>query len=212
MELTQDRLHYIDAEDSPPGECDVEFNRDCGDSGCVVSAIVNYTKIVTDQSSADDERRDAMRFIIHFVGDIHQPLHVENIERGGNGINVTFGSEHTNLHHIWDTEIVERLAGGANAEEWAQNYTKAIASNDFGDASAWTKNISISDSEGTALGWASDANSYVCSDVLAGGVDAVEKGDLSGAYFDAHGEVARLQIAKAGYRLAKYLDLIAGGK
>jgi S1/P1 Nuclease len=91
-------LHYIDANDSPPGECDVEFDRDCGDAGCVVSAIVNYTKIVLDDGSAQDERRDAMRFIIHFVGDIHQPLHVEGVERGGNGINVTFDGDDTNLH------------------------------------------------------------------------------------------------------------------
>lgn len=91
-------LHFIDANDSPPGECDIEFNRDCGASGCVVSAIVNYTQIVLDEGSAKDERRDAMRFIIHFLGDIHQPLHVEGLDRGGNDISVTFGRAHTNLH------------------------------------------------------------------------------------------------------------------
>ncbi len=204
-------LHYIDANDSPPGECDVDFNQDCGESGCVVSAIVNYTKIVMDAGSAETGRRDAMRFLIHFVGDIHQPLHVENLERGGNGINVTFGDKDTNLHHIWDTEIVEKLAAGNGAEEWSRNITAAINSGALGDVSAWTKGISLTDTEGTAMGWANDANDYVCSDVLSDGVDAVEKGDLSGAYFDAHGEVARLQIAKAGHRLAKYLNLIAAG-
>jgi S1/P1 Nuclease len=203
-------LHYIDANDSPPGECDVQFNRDCAESGCVVSATVNYTKIVMDESLPHDERRDAMRFLTHFAGDIHQPLHVENLEAGGNGIEVTFGDEDTNLHHIWDTEIPEKLAGGLKSEEWAQKITQAITSDDFGDATAWTTNISAEDAEGTALSWASDANDYVCTDVLLDGVDAVETGDLSGAYFDAHGELARLQIAKAGYRLTKYLDLVAG--
>ena len=165
-----------------------------------------------DDESPDDERRDAMRFLIHFVGDLHQPLHVENIERGGNGINVTFDDEETNLHHIWDTEIVEKLAGGADAEEWAKNYTEAINSEDgFGDVSAWGTGISLDDTEGTAMRWADDANDFVCSDVLSEGVDAVQEDDLSGAYFNAHGEVARLQIAKAGYRLAKYLNLIATG-
>ena len=204
-------LHYIDANDSPPGECDVEFNRDCGELGCVVSAIVNYTKIVMDSGSAHAERIDAMRFLIHFIGDIHQPLHVENIERGGNGINITFGNENTNLHHIWDTGIVEKLAAGADAEEWSQNITTAIDDGDLGEASAWSQGISLNDTEGTVMGWANDANDYVCTDILPDGVDAVEAGDLSGTYFDAHGEVARLQIAKAGYRLAKYLDLIATG-
>ena len=202
-------LHYIDANDSPPGECDVEFNRDCGESGCVVSAIVNYTKIMVDSGSTSTDRNDAMRFLIHLVGDLHQPLHVENIERGGNGIKVTFGDEGTNLHHIWDTEIVEKLAAGADAEEWSQNITTAINAGDLGDASAWSIGISLNDTEGTAMGWANDANDYVCTDVLPDGVDAVEKGDLSGAYFEAHGEVARLQIARAGYRLARLLDLLA---
>jgi S1/P1 Nuclease len=203
-------LHYIDANDSPPGECDVEFNRDCGESGCVVSALVNYTNIVMDTGASADERRDALRFVIHFAGDIHQPLHVENIERGGNGINVTFAGKSNNLHHLWDTEIPEKIADGLGAKAWAQTLVDDINNgNTFGNVSAWGQDISLDDTEATTLSWADDANDFVCTDVLPDGVAAVEEGDLSNAYFDAHGQVAKLQIAKAGYRLAKYLDLIA---
>jgi hypothetical protein len=209
-------LHYIDAADSPPGQCDVEFDRDCGEGGCVVSAIVNYTSILLSSAPAA-EKRDAMRFLVHFVGDIHQPLHVEGLEEGGNGINVTFDGDETNLHHIWDTEIVEKIAGTENAEDWATELISLV--NDGGSASngtalnpdAWTEGIDISDVEKTAMGWASDANSFVCSDVLPDGEEAVEEGDLADAYFQAHGEVARVQITKAGYRLAKFLDLVAEG-
>lgn len=43
----------------------------------------------------------ALKWIIHFLGDIHQPLHDEALEVGGNGIDVTYDGESTNLHHIW---------------------------------------------------------------------------------------------------------------
>lgn len=62
--------------------------------------------------------------------------------------------------------------------------------------------------QATALKWATEANTYVCSTVLKGGLGAVENKDLSGAYTTAAGPVVKLQIAKQGYRLAKYLDAI----
>jgi hypothetical protein len=70
-------LHYIDANDNPPESCSVDYNRDCGDEGCSVSAIVNYTSILLDDSTKAAVKLDAMRFIIHFIGDLHQPLHDE---------------------------------------------------------------------------------------------------------------------------------------
>jgi hypothetical protein len=62
--------------------------------------------------------------------------------------------------------------------------------------------------QSTALKWASEANTYVCSTVLAGGISAVENKDLSGSYTTTASPVVKLQIAKQGYRLAKYLDAI----
>jgi hypothetical protein len=59
--------------------------------------------------------------------------------------------------------------------------------------------------------WAKEANGYVCSDVLAAGVDAVEEGDLSKTYYTQHFDVARVQIARAGYRLGAWLNLIYTG-
>ena len=64
----------------------------------------------------------------------------------------------------------------------------------------------------TTMTWASETNEYVCSDVLSAGVDAVEEGDLSGSYYQAHFDVARVQLARAGYRLGAWLNLIVTGK
>ncbi|KAH0844599.1 Nuclease S1 [Fonsecaea pedrosoi] len=206
-------LHYIDANDNPPESCSVDFNRDCGEAGCSVSAIMNYTSILLDDQTKSSTKLDAMRFVIHFVGDLHQPLHDEAIDVGGNTINVTYDGEHTNLHHIWDTEIVEQLADGQDAEAFGKNLTAAIKAGDYGwDASTWLDGISLNDTHTTAMSWASEANGYVCTDVLAPGVDAVEQGDLSSTYYKAHYDVARIQLARAGYRLGAWLDLIYTGQ
>ena len=204
-------LHFIDANDNPPDECDVQFDRDCGDEGCVVSAIVNYTSILLQGEASKADLQDAMKFVIHFVGDVHQPLHDENLALGGNEINVTWDGDDTNLHHIWDTEIPEAIAGDQSAEEWSKNLTSQLKAGDFGDLATLSDvGMSLNDTQGSAMQWASGSNAYVCSDVLKGGVDAVEKGDLDGSYFRAHEDVAQSQIAIAGYRLGKWLDLIAG--
>ena len=206
-------LHYIDANDNPPESCSVDYNRDCGDAGCSVSAIVNYTSILLDDESSASVKLDAMRFIIHFIGDLHQPLHDEALDVGGNTINVTYDGDDTNLHHIWDTEMVEQLADGQDAEDLAKNLTAAIKAGDYGwDASSWLTGASLNGTQGTAVTWAGEANGYVCSDVLAAGVDGVEEGDLSGSYYTAHFDVARIQIARAGYRLGAWLNLIYTGQ
>ncbi|KIX94503.1 uncharacterized protein Z520_09889 [Fonsecaea multimorphosa CBS 102226] len=206
-------LHFIDANDNPPESCSVDFSRDCGDAGCSVSAIVNYTSILLDDNAKSSTLLDAMRFIIHFVGDLHQPLHDEGLDVGGNTINVTYDGDKTNLHHIWDTEIVEQLADGQDAEAFGKNLTAAIKAGDYGwDASSWLDGISVNDTQTTAMSWASEANGYVCTDVLASGIDAVEEGDLSGTYYKAHYDVARIQIARAGYRLGAWLNLIYTGQ
>lgn len=203
-------LHFIDADDNPPEQCNVQYDRDCHDDACVVGAIVNYTSILLQGQGSKEDQSDALKFVIHFVGDVHQPLHDEKLEVGGNDINITWDGSDNNLHHIWDTEIPEAIAGDQSAKEWSKNLTAALKAGDFGDLSTLTQGMSLNDSQATALGWASGSNAFVCSDVLKGGVDAVEQGDLDGSYFKQHEEVARSQIAIAGYRLGQWLDLIAG--
>ncbi len=101
-------FHFIDAEDDPPATCNVDFDRDCGDEGCSVSAIANYTARVQQTGTLDAEQINyALRFLVHFVGDITQPLHDEAFEVGGNDVDVTFDGENTELHAVWDTSIPE---------------------------------------------------------------------------------------------------------
>jgi hypothetical protein len=83
-------FHFIDAKDDPPTYCGVDFERDCKADGCVVSSLQNYTSQLLDAELWPWRRSQAAKFVIHFVGDIHQPLHAEDVARGGNGIHVNW--------------------------------------------------------------------------------------------------------------------------
>ncbi|KAL9053072.1 MAG: hypothetical protein Q9162_004994 [Coniocarpon cinnabarinum] len=203
-------LHFIDAEDSPPSSCSVDFERDCPAEGCSVSAIANF-----DGRLSADHTKQALEFLVHFFGDVTQPLHDEAEEVGGNDIDVTFDGEKTNLHHIWDTNMPEKLVGGYaldDARSWASNLTTEIKSGAYkSDAAGWIAGMDLSDAQGTALRFAQDANTFVCSTVLKGGESAVEGTDLGGAYYQNAIAIFTQQIAKGGYRLGAWLNMIATG-
>jgi S1/P1 Nuclease len=119
-------FHYIDAEDSPPSSCSVSYSRDCGSGGCIVSAISNYTTRIQNTALSTSERQMAAKFLVHFLGDIGQPLHCENLDVGGNTIDVTYSGSSTNLHSVWDSSIPQKIAGGSTqtvAKTWAANLT-----------------------------------------------------------------------------------------
>lgn len=163
-------FHFIDAKDSPPTSCTVDLDRDCKKEGCVVSALHNYTTRLLDARLREPERAMAAKFVVHFVGDMHQPLHDEDVERGGNGIPVLFDGAHLNLHHVWDTSIPEKLVGGVGrdpygaAKTWADALTAEISSGKFAREKAeWLSSANISDPISTALAWATEGNAYVCT-------------------------------------------------
>lgn len=165
-------FHFIDAKDSPPSSCGVDFDRDCKkDRGCVVSALQNYTARLLDPALPASEHAIAAKFVVHFVGDLHQPLHTEDVARGGNGIPVTFDRARVNLHHVWDTSIPEKMVGGAHrspfaaARQWADQLAAEI--NDGGkyaqDRIDWLRAANLSDPIATAMAWATDSNAFVCT-------------------------------------------------
>ncbi|HEU4619033.1 MAG TPA: S1/P1 nuclease [Gammaproteobacteria bacterium] len=83
--------------------------------GDVLLAIERSAADLT-QASSRAERLDALRFLIHFIVDVHQPLHVGRAsDRGGNTIDVRYGSTTVNLHRFWDTDVLE-VAGLSRAE------------------------------------------------------------------------------------------------
>lgn len=177
-----------------------------------MSALANYSTRAVTKSVGLTEQQKALKWVIHFVGDIHQPLHVENLEVGGNLINVTFNGARTNLHAAWDTAIPQKLAGNFSlptAEAWARNLTSEIKRGVYKKESrTWAKGIKPRKPVDTAMLWATDANAFVCSTVVPSGPEAVRNQEISGAYYDAAIPVVTKQIAKAGFRLAAWLDAV----
>lgn len=206
-------FHYIDAEDNPPSDCNVDYDRDCGDTGCSVSAIANYTTRVGDGRLSAASTAEALKFLVHLVGDITQPLHDESYEVGANDVDVTYQGYSDNLHSDWDTYFAETLVGGyslSDALSWATNLTKEIDSGDYASAAAsWIDGDNVGKAVVTATSWASDANSYVCTVVMPDGAEALEKmDDLYPTYYESVIPTIELQIAKGGYRLGNWLNLI----
>jgi hypothetical protein len=119
--------HYIDI---PRGTQRGPLEQYCGEAGCVTKALGEQLAILKDKNADAGKRADALRYVIHFVGDLHQPLHtITNADEGGNCVPVKYfrrsPQEHNhsfspNLHSLWDTAILERDAEGADSVEYAE--------------------------------------------------------------------------------------------
>ncbi|KAI9790486.1 MAG: hypothetical protein M1833_001925 [Piccolia ochrophora] len=206
--------HYIDAEDDPPRTCAVNFKRDCDlKVGCVVSAIVNMTARINDDDLSFSEQKDAFRFILHFIGDIHQPLHTENESRGGNDIQVRFGARQTNLHSTWDTAIPVKSRGGQAKDEQAQAAAWARELFEAQDSATITEEagscVNLTTAQDCALAWAGEANSWICKYVLKDDVEGVQGKDLGGEYYEGAVPIVTDMVAKAGFRLGAWVNGLA---
>jgi len=228
--------HFIDAEDSPlDGVCDVSESRDCSSGFCLLTAISNYTLRIQDTSLSTTERTEALKFLDHFLGDIGQPLHVEAYEVGGNDIDTVCNGDSTNLHATWDTGMIETNLDAlydGSSKTWANTLVTRIQSGEYADeASGWISCSSItatqsskrsvlsdkvSSSQTTSkfpelecpLVWAEESNTFDCSVVF----NYTDGADLcKGSYFENAIPVKDLQIAKQGYRLAAWLNVIFDG-
>ncbi|EJP64395.1 Nuclease S1 [Beauveria bassiana] len=209
-------FHFIDAHDQPPHSCNVDLERDCKQTGCVVSSLTNYTEQLYDDKLPAWRRAQAAKFVVHFVGDLHQPLHNEDVARGGNGILVRWGGRELNLHHVWDSSILEKWLGGLRgkpyplAKRWATQLTEEISHGKWAEEKeSWIKDINLADTNGTALAWSREANALVCSHVLPQGPETIKDQELSGQYYEDAAPILEKQVALAGYRMAALLDKIA---
>jgi hypothetical protein len=90
--------HFVDIPITAPG---YDRSRDCAGDNCVVAKIDQFTDELRNPALAPRQRLEALKFVVHFVGDLHQPLHAsDNNDRGGNEVHVTFQGHRTNLRLI----------------------------------------------------------------------------------------------------------------
>ncbi len=99
--------HYVNiAEDG----CHYDAARDCPGGNCVVGAIDAQLAILADPDQPLIARRQALKFVVHFVGDAHQPLHAGYAhDKGGNTVQVNIDGDGSNLHRLWDSGLLNTV-------------------------------------------------------------------------------------------------------
>ncbi|WP_395328782.1 S1/P1 nuclease [Novosphingobium sp. BL-8H] len=93
-----------------------DLKNDCRDGNCVTAQIDRNARLLADRKLAPAMRLEALILVTHFVGDVHQPLHVgENADQGGNKVDSGYGDvPGFNLHSVWDGLLAERAVSSAN--------------------------------------------------------------------------------------------------
>lgn len=127
--------HYIDIPRGAPRHPLEEY---CGAQGCVTKAIAQQWAVLKDTHAEPGKRAEALRYVVHFVADLHMPLHAStNNDLGGNCVPVHYlgrrphqshDSFSPNLHAIWDTAILERDMEGADPAEFADYLEQTFSS------------------------------------------------------------------------------------
>ncbi|MBL4617166.1 MAG: S1/P1 nuclease [Robiginitomaculum sp.] len=103
------------------------------DRGDAVTALKKFAKVLRDPKASRDEKALALRFTIHLVGDLHQPLHAGNgRDRGGNSFSVVYFDNPTNLHSVWDTAMLDReKLSYSEKSKWLQSKMTAQQISDW---------------------------------------------------------------------------------
>lgn len=180
--------HYVNIPLNAPG---YDPRRDCADGQCVVAQIQRNEAVLADRRAPKAARADALRFLIHLIGDVHQPLHAaDNGDKGGNGFTVFLRGKRTNLHHVWDNDVVENFGRDAGAVALQIN-------------ASLTPRQKSQESGGTPTDWANESLS------AARGIYAqIRSPHLPHDYAQRQSGLARDRLARAGLRLAAVLNRI----
>lgn len=181
------RLHYVNAARgaaSMPTNCP---------GGCVISAIRDEARVL--RTSASQARRlEALKFLGHFVGDVHQPLHAGYADdRGGNEVTALFYDEPQRLHRIWDTLLIRQ-----RTRDWRKLARQLADSIESGDRTLWASPSPVS--------WANESRRIVELKVY----DFAPGEDLARDYYRRNVRAVEQRLTAAGVRLGALLNRVYG--
>ena len=135
------RWHYDDRLVCHPDLPKTDY---CPEGACASAAIGRFRAMLADRTAPREKRALAVLFLVHILGDIHQPLHVaDNNDRGGNAVRVTLPGGHVtrSLHSVWDIEFVHLALEGQSARQaalaWRTRYAAEIPAWRAGDVDSW---------------------------------------------------------------------------
>lgn len=177
--------------------------RYCKRNNCVVEKIKHYRAVLANRQAPRRDRQHALLFLVHFVGDIHQPLHVgDNDDRGGNQTQIQFFDRGTNLHRVWDSDIMRHIGGSDRV--WTDRVRQGITRE---SAREW--------SAGTVEDWATETlkAAKVAYGMKPGSRSLIASGaSLGEDYVKTASPILREQLARAAVRLANELNAALAGK
>lgn len=157
--------------------------------GDVIEALERFVAVLRYRASSREDKVAALKFIAHFVGDMHQPLHVGRAsDRGGNEIRVSWFGEPSNLHRVWDSEVISRLRLSP------KGLVATLESRPREQVEAWRKD--------SPMTWAEE------SMALRPLVYDIRGTGLGRAYLGQAGPVVEARLLQAGVRLAALLDAV----
>jgi hypothetical protein len=183
-------FHFVDI---PKDANDYVPSRDCQQTGrgdCVIAALERFQQDLANPKKSKEEKQFALKFIVHLIGDMHQPLHSsDNNDRGGNDVKVEWFGKATNLHSVWDSMIIQQT--GLGESEYASLLEKGLTAQQIEEMQ-----------QGTIVQWALEAHR------LARDYTYVVPSDrkLDQAYYDRNRPIVEQQLLKGGLRLAKVLN------
>jgi len=174
----------------------------------VAGALNNYTARLVDSSLPASQINEALKFLVHFAGDIHQPLHVGfTTDEGGNTIDGVFEGEADNLHYIWDTPLVRlRITDIGNQDAYVGYLLKQIQTVWSNNATSWAacpSGLNVCPDP-----WAEESIVLACTHAYLDSLgNKIASGfNLGDSYYDFNQNVIDMQLAKGGVRLASILN------
>jgi hypothetical protein len=182
--------HYIDI---PLADSQIDMARECPNGDCVIAKTEQFLVVLRDSHADRAAKAEALKFVVHFIGDMHQPLHVtDNGDKGGNGRYVVFERHLDNLHWVWDTGLLGHINRNPNA--LAAELENRVTSQ---ERVQWT--------HGSIEEWVLEGHRLAQSVVY----EALGNGDpvrITPEYEHQADRVIEIQLEKAGVRLAYLLD------
>lgn len=187
--------HYLNFARPKSGQaltsCHYLAERDCPNGNCVVAAIQQQLHVLADRSQPRQTRQQALKFVVHFVADVHQPLHAGyGDDKGGNTYQLRYRGEGTNLHGVWDYWLLN-TAGFSDAKAYAD----ALRTRPALPADA------TSAQPDRVARWAEES----CRVVGSPGFYPA-KGKLDEGYVERQRPVLETRLREAGDRLARLLN------
>ena len=194
--------HYVDI---PFAAAKYDADRDCRQpAGCVISAIEKFRHVLADRQTNSAARLDALKFLVHFVGDIHQPLHCaeRHNDHGGNLVLVNWPGNPValKLHAVWDGMILGTSLHDQQltAPEYADQLNRAVTA---AQLQAWNA--------GTPADWAWESHRLAVTEVYAAIPEDNRAHRLDDDYISKSQHLVAEQLTKAGIRLADLLNKLA---